>query len=97
MERHEEYMKRRIREEEEEKESKTETIILLSDVIESKIRKEQELEYYQKELEKLVEKMGWIRKEIDVTNIIIDIISNETVLEIPGTKQARLVNSFSKK
>jgi len=96
MERHEEYMKRRIREEEE-KESKTETIILLSDVIESKIRKEQELEYYQKELEKLVEKMGWIRKEIDVTNIIIDIISNETVLEIPGTKQARLVNSFSKK
>jgi len=41
--------------------------------------------------------MGWIRKEIDVTNIIIDIISNETVLEIPGTKQARLVNSFSKK
>ena len=96
MERHEEYMKRRIREEEE-KVSKTETIILLSDVIESKIRKEQELEYYQKELEKLVEKMGWIRKEIDVTNIIIDIISNETVLEIPGTKQARLVNSFSKK
>ena len=96
MERHEEYMKRRIREEEE-KESKTETIILLSDVIESKIRKEQELEYYQKELEKLVEIMGWIRKEIDVTNIIIDIISNETVLEIPGTKQARLVNSFSKK
>lgn len=96
MERHEEYMKRRIREEEEE-EKKAETIILLSDVIESKIRKEQELEYYQKELEKLVEKMGWLRQEIDVTNIIIDMISNETVLEIPGTKQARLVSSFSKK
>lgn len=57
-------------------------IILLSDIIEQKLRKEQELEYYQAELEKLQNKMFFLRKEIDLTNTIIDIIDKETVYDV---------------
>jgi hypothetical protein len=57
-------------------------IILLSDVIETKLRKEKELEYYQKQLEELQRKMFFVSKEIDLTNLIIDIIEKETVVDI---------------
>ena len=89
MERHEAYMRRRMKEENQPKETK---IILLSEVIESKLRKEKELEYYQQELEKLEAKMGFIRREIDLTNLIIEIIDQEMVHEIEGTRQAALIN-----
>lgn len=57
-------------------------ILFLTDVIETKLRKEQELEFYQKELEKLQHKMFFVKKEIDLTNTIIKIIENEKVLDI---------------
>jgi len=57
-------------------------IILLSEVIETKLRKEKELEYYQKELEKLMSKMSFLRRDIDLTNIIIKIIEEERVIDI---------------
>jgi prefoldin subunit 5 len=52
-------------------------IILLADILEQKIRKEKELEYYQEQLEKLQKKMWFIKKEIEVTNMCIEIIENE--------------------
>ena len=57
-------------------------IILLSDIIEQKLRKEQELEFYQAELEKLQNKMFFLRKEIELTNTIINIIDQETVYDV---------------
>jgi len=57
-------------------------IIMLSEVLEQKIRKEQELEYYQKELEKLQQKMFFIKKDIDITNLIIDMIEKESVVDL---------------
>ena len=57
-------------------------IILISDVLETKLRKEQELEYYQKELEKLQQKMFFLRKDIDLTNMIIDLIEREKVYDV---------------
>jgi len=57
-------------------------LILLTDIIESKVRKEKELEYYEKELQKLQEKMFFIRKEIDLTNLIINIIQKDNVIDI---------------
>jgi len=55
---------------------------MLSEVLEQKIRKEQELEYYQKELEKLQQKMFFIKKDIDITNLIIDMIEKENVVDL---------------
>ena len=57
-------------------------IILLTDYIEQKVRKEKELEYYTKELEELQRKMFWLRKEIQLTNVIIDIVEKEKVIDI---------------
>ena len=54
-------------------------IIMLSEILETRVRKQKELEYYQKELEKLKEKMFFIQKDIDITNLIIDMIEKENV------------------
>lgn len=59
-------------------------IILLADILEQKVRKEKELEYYQEQLEKLQKKMWFIRKEIEVTNLCIEIIQNEKADIISG-------------
>ena len=60
----------------------TSKIILLTDYIEQKVRKEKELEYYTKELEELQRKMFFLRKEIQLTNVIIDIVEKEKVIDI---------------
>ena len=67
-------------------------IILLTDVIEQKVRKEKELEYYQKQMEELRRKMFFVQKEIDVTSIIIDIIEQEKVVDLREYTYKRLDN-----
>ena len=57
-------------------------IIFLSELIESKVRKEKELEYYQKQLEELQRKMFFLKKEVDLTKLIINIVQDEKILDI---------------
>lgn len=57
-------------------------LILIQDLIDSKLRKEKELKFYQEELEKLQTKMWWVRKEINLTETIIDIIEKEKVMDL---------------
>jgi hypothetical protein len=52
-------------------------ILTLTDILEQKVRKEKELEYYQEELERLMKKMRFVQQEIDLTNKIIYIIEQE--------------------
>ena len=52
-------------------------IIVITDVLEMRKRKEEELEYYQSQLLILQQKMTWVQHEIDVTNHIINLIENE--------------------
>lgn len=59
----------------------TAQIILIADLIEEKLRKEQELEFYEEELKKLLVKMSWVRHEINLTETIIQMIQKE---EIPN-------------
>ena len=65
-------------------------IILISDVIEQKLRKEQELEFYEKELAKLESKMFWLKKEIDLTNRIINIIEAEEVIDLVQQAESKI-------
>ena len=58
------------------------TIIRLSDIYETRERKEKELAYYKEQLEILRQKMFFIQKDIDITNICIQLIENEKVLDI---------------
>jgi len=57
-------------------------IVLLTDFIEQKVRKEKELEFYTKQLEELQKKMFFLRKEIQLTNYIIEIVEQEKVIDI---------------
>ena len=57
-------------------------IVLLSDLIEQKVRKEKELEYYTQQLEELQKKLFFLNKEIELTNLIIDIIDKEQVINV---------------
>ena len=66
-------------------------LILLSDVIEQKVRKEKELEFYEAELKKLQEKMYWLQRDIDVNNIIIDMIKNEAILDVKENMNNKLL------
>lgn len=66
-------------------------IIMLADIIESKVRKERELEFYQQELEKLQQKMYWLKREIDLNNTIIDIIKNDAVLDLKDQAEEKLL------
>ena len=66
-------------------------IVFLTDILEQKLRKEKELEYYEDELRKLQRKMFFVKKEIDLTNTIIDIIQNETVVDLIEGAQEKLL------
>ena len=68
-------------------------LIVLTDVIETKLRKEKELEFYQKELEKLQQKMFFIRKDIEITNLCIQIIEQERVLDIREQMKSKMIGS----
>jgi hypothetical protein len=57
-------------------------IIVLEKLIESRLRKETEIRYYQEQLEELAEKMKHLQMDIDVTNIIINMIEGEKVVDI---------------
>jgi hypothetical protein len=61
---------------------KEKKLILLTDYIEQKVRKEKELEYYLKQLDKLKQKVYYLNQEINLTNLIIDMVNNESVVDI---------------
>ena len=77
--------------------SPTGKLIKITDIIETKVRKEKELEFYENELKKLKQKMFFIQKDIDITNIIINIIENEKVMDIKENMEARTLGDDSKK
>ena len=53
-------------------------IISIADILEQKLRKEQELKFYEKQLIELQEKMFFVKKDIEVTNLVIEIINHES-------------------
>tara|TARA_R100000008_G_scaffold29840_1_gene16496 strand:- start:1155 stop:1376 length:222 start_codon:yes stop_codon:yes gene_type:complete len=53
-------------------------IISLKDVLEQKLRKEQELEYYEQQLTELQRKMTLVKNDINITNLVIEIINDES-------------------
>lgn len=57
-------------------------VISLVELVESRLKKQQELDYYIEVLQKLQLKVSDLQKEINVTNIIIDMIENERVLSV---------------
>jgi len=57
-------------------------IIRLSGLIEHKLQKEKELKYYREQLQELTDKIMTLQKDVDLTKLIINIITSETVVDI---------------
>ena len=57
-------------------------IIRLGELIEHKLNKEKELKYYQEQLQELTDKIMTLQKDVDLTKLIINIITSETVVDI---------------
>ena len=57
-------------------------IVQLSDLIDLRKQKEQELKYYTERLEELNKKLYFIRKEVELTNFIIDLIEKEKIMDL---------------
>jgi CII-binding regulator of phage lambda lysogenization HflD len=57
-------------------------LILLQDVIDLKQRKQEELDFYAIELQKLMNKMQSVKREIDLTERIIDMIEREVIIDL---------------
>ena len=66
------------------------TIIFITDLIDQRLRKEKEIDFYEKELVKIEEKLFFLRKEKQLTQFIIDIIEKEQVVDIREQMYERL-------
>jgi len=67
-------------------------ILFITDLIDQRLRKEQEITYYEKELTKIEEKLFFLRKEQQLTKFIIDIIEQEKVVDIREQMYEKLIN-----
>ena len=57
--------------------NKETTIISITDIIEHKVKKEQELEKYEAQLKDLLNKKFWLVKDIQIHEFIISAVRNE--------------------
>jgi len=69
-------------------------VILLTDIIDQKVRKEKELEFYQAELLELTRKISYLQKEVNLTNLIIDLIQGERILDMQEHIDARAIEQL---
>ena len=67
-------------------------LIMISEVIATRLRKEKELEYYQKQLEKIQQKMFFLKKDLDLTNLIIDLIEKERIHDVKEQMEQKLLD-----
>lgn len=57
-------------------------IVQLFDLLDLRKQKERELKYYTERLEELNKKLYFIRKEVELTNFIIDLIEKESIVDL---------------
>jgi hypothetical protein len=56
-------------------------IIRLGELIEHRLRKEKEIEFYKQQLLELQDKIFNLQKDVDLTKLIIDIVQSEKVID----------------
>jgi hypothetical protein len=64
-------------------------IINISDLYDEKERKQKELEFYTKELDKLMLRLGILQHEIGVTETIINMIEGEYLVDLKQAIEQR--------
>ena len=71
-------------------------VISLEDLIETRLRKQQEIDYYRESLKRLEKKIRDLSKEVDITTLIIDMIEDERVLTIEEKRSKILLLDHTK-
>ena len=69
----------------------TKKLIQITDILETKLRKEREIEYYEEQIRKIQQKMMFLQKDLDLTKLIISIIEKEKVYDIKETMEQRMI------
>ena len=64
----------------------SDNVIRLTDLIEQRLRKQQEIEYYLKALKELESRIKYLQKEVDITTLIIELIENEKAISFNEKK-----------
>jgi hypothetical protein len=77
----------------------SDNVIRLTDLIEQRLRKQQEIEYYLKALKELESRIKYLQKEVDITTLIIELIENDKILsfEEKQEKFGTVINLIDKK
>ena len=57
-------------------------IIFLTDLIDTKVRKEKEIDYYEKQLKEIENKLFYLRKKQDLTKTILNLIESEKIIDL---------------
>ena len=65
-------------------------IILITDLVDQRLRKEREIEYYEKELRQIEQRLAYLYKEKTLTETILTIVQTEKVVHIKEYMQAKL-------
>ena len=65
-------------------------IILISDLVNQRLRKEREIEYYENQLIKIQERLGYLYKEKTLTETILAIIQTDKVIDIKEYLQTKI-------
>jgi hypothetical protein len=69
----------------------TQKLIQITDILETKLRKEKEIEYYKQQIEKIQQKMMFLQKDLDLTQLIISIIEKEKIYDIKESMEKRMI------
>lgn len=72
-------------------------LILLSDFIDQRVRKQNEIEFYEKELQEIERKLFFLRKEQQLTVTIIDILTKEKVYDIKEEMEKKYILEIEEK
>ena len=57
-------------------------IIFITDLIESKLQKQREIEKYESQLKIIEEKLFFLRKEKEITETILELIEHEKIIDL---------------
>lgn len=72
-------------------EGKDRTIVLLGDFLEQRIRKDNEIKWYEEQLQDIERRLFFLRKEHKLTTTIIDIIQKEKVYDVKDTMEKKFM------
>ena len=62
--------------------NKSKKIIFITDLIESKVQKQREIEKYESQLKIIEEKLFFLRKEKEITETILELIEHEKIIDL---------------